>query len=171
MEITDKIKEILKSAYGRHKKYREFWLSKMEYPKYWLTERKMRTIVNNLQKNWYIQKVRCENFIKDWPKRRNIFIATKKLIDLVQSFTKSIIDMNAKIIDWCKQNPVQKLRDMGIIVQNNGRIWNKKSKTTINKRNWAITNWKTWETWNLFNYLRDFVWWDTMYFFTHFVWN
>jgi hypothetical protein len=85
----------------------------------------MRAIINELRKgNEYLQFVRCEKY-KDTngaPRRRNIYTASQKLLDLVKSFTKSIVDMNAKIIEWCKINPVQKLRDMGVFVSGNGRI-------------------------------------------------
>lgn len=172
MEINETTKQILRSIHGRYQKYKEFGLSRYEYEKYGVSERIMRWIINKLQIEGFIEKVRCENYQVEWkPKRRNIWRVTSKLLDLVKSFTKSILDMNAKIIDWCKQNPIQKLRDMGVFVANNGRIWDKKSKTTVNKWNGAITNWKTWETWNIFNYLRDKENCDTLYFLKHFIWN
>lgn len=172
MEINATTKEILMSIHWRSQKYTKFGISKYEYEKYWLTERKLRTIINNLIIEWFITNVWQEIFYKNCIKmRRNVYIATEKLLDLVKSFTKSIVDMNAKIIKWCNENPVQKLRDMGVFVAGNGRIWDKKSKTTVNKRNWAITNWKTGEKCNVFNYLRDRENCDTFYFFTHFIWE
>ena len=69
------------------------------------------------------------------PRRRNIFRATPKLLDMVATFTESIKDMNEKIIGWCeKQNPIQTLRDFGIEVFNGGRIGKKKSSITISKK-------------------------------------
>lgn len=165
---------MLRSISGRSSKYKEFAFSRHEYKKYGVTEYAMRNIINSLRhENEYLQFVRCENWQDSkWaPRRRNIYIATQKLLDLVKSFTKSITDMNAKIIDWCKQNPIQKLRDMGVFVASNGRIWDKKSKTTVNKQNWAITNWKTGEKWNIFNYLRDRENCSILYFYNNFVWN
>lgn len=171
MEITGTIKDIILSVSGRSSKYKELCISRYEYKKYWVTEYEMRKMINFLKKD-YLQLVRCEKYTEKWaPRRRNIYIATQKLLDLVKSLTKSITDMNAKIIDWCKQNPVQKLRDMGVFVACNGRIWDKKYKTTVNKRNWAITNWKTKESWNIFNYLRDKENCTTLYFFNHFIWS
>ena len=164
-------KDIYISIAWRALKYWEFCISRYEYKKYWVTEYQMRKIINTLKKE-YIQLVRCEYYLKGWkPKKRNIFIATQKLFDIVKSFTTSIKNMNEKIIVWCKHNPIQKLRDLGVLVYNNGRIWAKNSKTTINKQNWAITNWKTWEKWNIFNYIKSITWYNTYYSFTHFIWK
>lgn len=173
MELTNTIKDIFRSISGRANKYKEFGLSRHEYEKYGVSENKMRSIINEMYKDWLIEKIRCEKYRENGaPRRRNIWIVTDKFLSIIQTITKSISDLNTKIIDWCKkQNPVQVLREHGIFVANNGRIGDKKSKITINKRNWSITNWKTWDKSNLFNYLRDNIWCDTIYFFTHFIWK
>ena len=169
MQITDTIKTILYSIQGRAKKYGKFWLSRHEYEKFWLTERSLRTIIKNLQKERLIQKIDTEKYMEDWkPRRRNIWIITDTFTIIMKWLWKSISDMNEKIVGWCKnQNPIQTLRNYWIEVFNWGRLWEKRSKVTVNARNWAITNWKTWEKWNLFNYIRNTIGQWTYEFFTN----
>lgn len=171
MQINDTTKEILRSLSGRSKVYTNFWFSRHEYAKFWLTERTLRTIINQLKAFWYIKQIWQERYIENGqPRRRNIFIATQKLFDMVASFTESIKDMNEKIIGWCKtQNPVQTLRDFGIEVFNGGRIGKKKSSITVNKKNWSIKDWKTWKTYNLYNYLKQSLNCTHAYFINNFI--
>lgn len=171
MQIDDTIKNILRSLSGRSKAYKQFWFSRHEYKKFWLTERTLRTIISHLKASGYIQQVWQEKYTEMWqPRRRNIFIATQKLFDIVASFTESIKDMNDKIFTWCKkQNPVQILRDFGVEVFNGGRIGKKNSSITVNKHHGAIKDWKTWKTYNLYNYLRQYLDCTHQYFFTNFI--
>ena len=170
MQINEPIKEILRSLAWRSRTYTRFWFSRHEYKKFWLTERTLRTIINQLKALGYIQLVWQEKYTEmGEPRRRNIFVATQKLFDMVSSFWESIADMNEKIVSWCKkQNPVQTLRDFGIEVFNGGRIWKKKSSITVNKHTWAIKDWKTWKTYNLYNYLRESLECTHLYFFKHY---
>ncbi len=173
MQITPEIKKIIQSISWRSNKYWEFGLSRHEWEKFWLTEMKLRTIINTLLKSGYIQKVRCEyfNFLPNMIRRRNIYKVTTQFQELLQSITESIKDMNEKIIGWCKtQNPVQTLRDFGIEVFNGGRIGKKKSSITVNRKNWSIKDWKTWKTYNLYNYLRESLNCTHSYFITNFIW-
>lgn len=169
MQITDTIKTILYSIQGRANKYGKFWLSRYEYAKFGITERNLRTIIKNLDKENIIKFVECEEFFDNWkPRRRNIWIITDTFTMIMKWLWKSISDMNEKIVGWCKnQNPIQTLRNYWIEVFNWGRLWEKRSKITVNARNWAITNWKTWEKWNLFNYIRDTLGQWTYEFFTN----
>lgn len=171
MQIDDTIKAILRSLSWRSKAYKQFWFSRHEYKKFWLTERTLRTIINQLKAFWYIEQVWQEKYTEmGQPRRRNIFRATQKLFDMVASFTESIKDMNEKIIGWCKnQNPVQTLRDFWIEVFKWGRIGKKKSSLTVNRTTGAIKDWKTWKTYNLYNYLRESVDCTHTYFVKHFI--
>lgn len=173
MHITEPVKDILRSLSWRSRTYIRFWFSRHEYKKFWLTERTLRTIISQLKASGYIQQVGQEKYTEMWqPRRRNIFIATQKLFDIVASFTESIKEMNEKIVSWCKnQNSVQTLRDFGIEVFNGGRIGKKKSSLTVSKKNGAIKDWKTWKTYNLYNYLRESLNCTHAYFFSHFIWN
>lgn len=172
MKITESTKQILRSLLWRSQKYKTFWFSRHEYEKFWLTERTLRTIISKLQDEKIIKKVYTETYSVDWkPRRRNIWVATDKLSDIVKSFTDSISDMNEKIIWWCKnQNPIQTLRSFWVQVFSGGRIWDKKSKITVNKNTWAIKNWKTWKSYNLYNYIRESIDCSHAYFFKHFIW-
>lgn len=171
MQLNEPVKEILRSLSWRARTYTRFWFSRHEYKKFWLTERTLRTIINQLKALGYIQQVWQEKYTEMWqPRRRNIFVATQKLFDMVASFTESINEMNEKIVSWCKeQNPVQTLKDFWIEVFNGGRIWKKKSSITVNKQNGAIKDWKTWKTYNLYNYLRESLDCTHQYFFKHFI--
>mgnify|MGYP003419491991 FL=1 len=172
MQFTESTKQILRSLLWRSQKYRMFWFSRHEYEKFWLTERTLRTIIEKLQAEKIIKKVYTETYSVDWkPRRRNIWIATDRLLELVKSFSEAIADMNDKIISWCKnQNPVQTLREFGVQVFSGGRLWDKKSKVTVNKKTWAIKDWKTWKSYNLYNYLRESLECSHTYFFKHFIW-
>ena len=172
MQINDTLKNILRSLAGRSKSYTQFWFSRHEYKKFWLTERTLRTIINQLKALGYIEQVWQEKYTEMWqPRRRNIFRATQKLFDIVASFTESIKDMNEKIVSWCKsQNPIQTLRDFWIEVFNGGRIGKKKSSITVSKKNGAIKDWKTWKTYNLYNYLRESLDCTHSYFIQNFIW-
>lgn len=172
MLITPEIKRIIQSISGRSNKYWEFWLSRHEYEKYWLTEMKLRTIINNLVKEWYITKIRCEyfSFLPNMIRRRNIYKATQLLIDLVKSFTKKIVDLNDKIIRWCsEQNPLEVLRQHGIRVF--GRRIGKKNSSITFSSCWEISDWKTWKKWNLFNYLKEMNGQSTIEFYRNFISN
>lgn len=171
MLITPEIKRIIQSISGRSNKYWEFWLSRHEYEKYWLTEMKLRTIINNLVKEGYITKIRCEyfSFLPNMIRRRNIYKATQILIDLVKSFTKKIVDLNEKIVRWCsEQNPLEVLRQHGIEVFGK-RVGKKNSSTTVSIK-WEISDWKTGKKWNLFNYLKDHEGQGTVEFYKNFIW-
>lgn len=172
MKLTESTIKLLRSIHWRANTYNIFWLSRYEYKKFWLTERTLRAIISYLKANHYIEHVDTEHYVHFWePRRRYLYVATEKLMDLVKSFTTSIENMNEKIVNWCKkQNPVSILRDFGITVNNSGRIWGKESKITINRRSWAITNWKEWKTYNLYNYLREHLQCTHQYFFKHFIW-
>lgn len=171
MTITPEIKAILQSISGRSNKYWEFWLSRHEYEKYWLTEMKLRTIINNLVKEWFIQKIRCEyfSFLPNMIRRRNIYRATQILIDLVKSFTQKVVDLNEKIIAWCsQQNLIKAFKDHDIQVFGR-RIGSKQSSITFSSL-WEISDWKTGKKWNLFNYLRDHEGQGTIEFYRNFIW-
>lgn len=173
MEITDTIKAILQSISGRSNKYWEFWLSKYEYEKYWLTERSLRTIIEKLRNEWYIQWVRYEYFKWiEWDvRKRNIFIATEKLTDLLKTFTKKIVDLNDKIIEWCKKQDIRStLSSHGIELFKWRRIGKKWSSITYSDNKKCISDWKTWKKWNLFNYLKEFENQSTLEFYKNFVW-
>lgn len=172
MQINDTLKNILRSLAWRSKSYTNFWFSKYEFEKFWLTERTLRTIIEQMQKLWYIEKVGQEKFMKDWIyMRRNLYKAHTKLFDMVASFTEAIKDMNDKIVSWCKeQNPVQTLKNFWIEVFSGGRIGKKKSSLTINKKNGAIKDWKTWKSYNLYNYLRESINCTHSYFVTNLIW-
>lgn len=167
MQITPTIKQVLLSISGRSKKYGKFWLSRHEYEKFWTTPDKLRLIIRKLKLEWYIT-FECYEPNPSFKANpiRAVYRATNKLLEFVKWLWKSISDMNEKIVGWCKnQNPIQTLRNYWIEVFNWGRLWEKRSKVTVNARNWSITNWKTWEKWNLFNYIRDTLWVSTHEFF------
>jgi len=172
MQITHEIKRIIQSISGRSNKYWEFWLSRHEYEKYGLTEMKLRTIINNLVKEGYITKIRCEyfSFLPNMIRRRNIYKATHLLIDLVKSFTQKIVDLNDKIIRWCsEQNPLDIFRQHDIQV-----FWkrlNKKNSSITFSSCWEISDWKTWKKWNLFNYLKEMNGQSTIEFYKNFISN
>jgi hypothetical protein len=63
------------------------------------------------------------------------------------------------------------MKSIGIKIDNNGRIWDKCDKVTINKTSGAITNWKTWEKWNIFNYLKEKTNMSPISFYLKYVWN
>lgn len=171
MTITPEIKAIIQSISGRSNKYWEFWLSRHEYEKYWLTEMKLRTIINNLVKEGYITKIRCEyfSFLPNMIRRRNIYKATQLLIDLAKSFIQKIVDLNEKIIAWCSEKkPVDRLKEHDIQMYWN-RLNKKNSSVTVSVT-WAISDWKTWKKWNLFNYLKDHENQGTLEFYKNFVW-
>lgn len=172
MEITDTIKAILQSISWRSNKYWEFWLSKYEYEKYWLTERSLRTIIEKLRNEWYIQWVRYEYFKWiEWDvRKRNIFIATEKLTDLLKTFTKKIVDLNDKIIKWCGKQDILKVLWQHDIQLFGRRIGKRNSSITVGKK-WQIQDWKTWEKWNLFDYLRKESWQWILEFYHNFVSN
>lgn len=172
MQITPEIKKLIQSISGRSNKYWEFWLSRHEYEKYWITEMKLRTIINNLVKEGYITKIRCEyfSFLPWMIRRRNIYRATQLLIDLVKSFTQKVVDLNEKIIAWCSdKNPIDRLKEFGIQVFGK-RVGKKNSSTTVSIK-WEISDWKTWKKWNLFNYLKELNWQTTREFYFNFIAN
>lgn len=175
MQITETIKTIIHSIHWRANTYGQFGLSKYEFEKFWLTERTLRTIINKLQLAWYIERVWQETFIKEVAgkavkMRRNLYKATTKLFALVKSFAKSIENMNEKIIDWCKnQRPFDLIRSFWLEVTMWGRIGGKKSKITVNKRNWSVTNWKEQKSWNLFWYLREHTGQGVLEFYHNFI--
>lgn len=155
MQITPTIQSILRSLAWRAKKYEKFWFSRHEYEKFWLTERTLRTLIRKFQDEKLIIKIDTECYMQEGkPRRRNIWKATQVLFSLVQSFSESISEMSEKIVKWCWDNPIQKLRDYGVEVFSGGRIGKKKSSITISKK-WAMKDWKTWKTYNIFNYLRE----------------
>lgn len=171
MQITPTIKAILLSISWRSKKYWTFGLSRHEYEKYGTTQDKLRLIIKKLKSEWYIilEWYEPHESFKANPVRA-IYKATDKLLSLVKSFSEGIADMNEKIIWWCKnQNPVQTLRDFWVQVFAGGRIWDKKAKVTVNKKTWAIKDWKTWKSYNLYNYLRESLDCSHTYFFKHFI--
>lgn len=171
MEITPTIKAILLSISGRSKKYWTFGLSRHEWAKYETTQDKLRYIIKKLKQEWYITLEWYEPnpSFKANPVRA-IYKATDKLFDLVQSFTKKIVDLNDKIIRWCsEQNPLDTLRQHGIQVFGR-RIGKKNSSITVSGI-WEISDWKTGKKWNLFNYLRDFNQQSTLEFYNNFIWT
>lgn len=170
MIINQTTKAILRSINWRAKKHQVFGLSRHECKKFWISEHKMRMIIQSLIEEWYIKFLMLENYIQCGPKHRNLFQATESLFKLVATFSSYVKDMNKKIVTWCKENPLQKLRDLWIDIHGI-RVWWKNSKITISKRTGAMMNWKTKTSYNLFNYIKEYLWEDTMYIYKHFIWT
>ena len=173
MEITPTIKAILLSISGRSKKYWTFWLSRHEWSKYDTTQDKLRYIIKKLKQEWYITLEWYEPnpAFKANPVRA-VYKATEKLFDLVKSFTKKIVDLNDKIVEWCKKQDIRStLSSHGIELFKWRRIGKKWSSITYSDQKKCISDWKTWKKWNLFNYLKDHEGQGTLEFYKNFISN
>jgi hypothetical protein len=160
--------KILWAIKWRTFKYNIFWLSRHEYKKFWITENRLRLIIETFKKEWLIEIV--EKKMLEWHMIAcSVFKATDKLLSILDYLRWWIDSLSYKIKQSCKNINIESFF-MSIWLQFNSRNkklidhkWriNYKSKISYNKNLNIITDWKEWKTYNLYNFCRDIMWYCT----------
>lgn len=147
------INKIIWALKGRFEKYKTVWISRKEFLKFWVSEKQMYLIIENLKDLWLINLVWYEN-IKTSKYKACIYNISKVLKQVFWLLSYFIKDFNEKIIKFNKWNIENILNNLWIKTFRNWRIFERKSKITFNKRIWVITDWKEDKHYNLFNFLK-----------------
>ena len=156
------LNKVLWSIKWRQDCYWEVWLSRCETEKFNTTQRQLRDVIENFRKNdflilkerrkWDNNKWLC-NVYEIWSK-------LKQILSLLQTYIEFL---NEKIIKWSKEHFEWKLQEYWIkYFHRNWRLFERKSKITYSKRNFVITNWKINKHYNLFEFLKEYYWLNTI---------
>jgi hypothetical protein len=151
------INKIIWALKGRFEKYHDIWISRKEFLKFWVTERQMYLIIEELKDLWLIKLNWYKRIINNKYKIciYEISSVLKQIFWLLSYFIK---DFNKKIIEFNKWDIENILNKFWIKTFNNWKLFDRKSKITFSKRKWVITNWKELKHYNLFNFLKETFW-------------